>query len=228
MRKKLVEETVELIAKMRLPHPVRVGIDGASASGKTRFADSLVEPLKQLGRDVIRVSIDGFHNPPEIRYRRGEDSVDGYIEDSFDKESVIKLVLDPLGPSGNREYKVSLYDFVTNRQTLSAFKQAQPDSILIFDGVLLFCDLLGDLFDFRILVEAEEDRLLRRALVRDCERLGGVDRVRSKYSTRYLPGQRRYFDLYRPHQQAHLVVDNNDFDAPFFVAKNQPQLVRFG
>ncbi|EDY81681.1 hypothetical protein VDG1235_1299 [Verrucomicrobiia bacterium DG1235] len=222
MKAKLIEEIVEAIASLDLKHPVRVGIDGASASGKTRFADSLVAPLEAMGRHVIRASIDGFHHPPEVRYRQGTDSVSGYVEDSFNKEAVIEKVLAPLGPSGNGEYKASLYDFVTDSETEAAFEQAHPDSILIFEGVMLFCDQLGDFFDYRIFVDVDEETILERALVRDVERLGGVNTLKRKYHGRYLPGQRKHLELHDPKERAHLVVDNNDYEAPVVVQRNRP------
>ena len=72
------------LAAIKLPHPLRVGIDGVSASGKTVLADELAVVLQKMNREVIRTGIDGFHNPPEIRHRRGSMSVEGYVEDSFD------------------------------------------------------------------------------------------------------------------------------------------------
>lgn len=221
-RERLLRETAEAIASLRLAHPVRVGIDGASASGKTRFADSLVAPLEELGRHVIRASIDGFHHPPAVRYRQGEDSVRGYVEDSFNKDAVIEHVLRPLGPSGNREYKESLYDFVSSSETEAAFVRARPDSILIFEGVMLFCDQLGDLFDFRIFVDVDEETVLERAKRRDVERLGGLDTLNRKYNERYLPGQRQYFELFRPKEKSHLVIDNRDYEAPVVVQRTYP------
>jgi len=222
VRERLLQEAAEAIASLELAHPVRVGIDGASASGKTRFADSLVAPLEAMGRHVIRASIDGFHHPPEVRYRQGIDSVKGYVEDSFNKDAVIEQILRPLGPSGNRRYKESLYDFVNSSQTEAAFRQAHPDSVLIFEGVMLFCDQLGDFFDYRIFVDVDEETILDRALVRDVERLGGADTLRTKYNGRYLPGQRLYFERFRPKEKSHLVIDNRDYEAPLVLQRNHP------
>lgn len=222
MQQKLLEETADAIAAMELSHPVRVGIDGWSASGKTRFADSLVAPLEKRGRHVIRASIDGFHHPPEVRYRQGEGSVPGYVEDSFNKQAAIDQVLAPLGPSGNLEYVPSLYDFVSDSATNAAFEQAQPDSILIFEGVMLFCDQLGDSFDYRIYVDVGEETILARAFHRDLDRLGGVDTLKGKYLNRYLPGQRLYRERHLPHERSHLVIDNNDYLAPFVLQRNYP------
>lgn len=51
---------------------LRVAITGVDGAGKTQLADELV-PLMigRVGLSVIRSSIDGFHNPRVIRYRRG-------------------------------------------------------------------------------------------------------------------------------------------------------------
>ena len=62
----VLAETVDAIQSLKAPHPLRIGIDGASASGKSTFANQLVEPLRKLGRTVIRASIDGFHNSDSI------------------------------------------------------------------------------------------------------------------------------------------------------------------
>ena len=61
------EEALDAIAlsidAVDLPHPVRVGVDGVSASGKTVFADELCGILRGMGHNVIRAGVDGFHNP---------------------------------------------------------------------------------------------------------------------------------------------------------------------
>lgn len=207
-------ETVEKIQSLNTPHPLRIGIDGISASGKTTFADQLVKPLRKLGRNVIRASIDGFHNPPEIRYRQGESSPVGYLDDSFDKTAVIANLLQPLGPNGNLNYRESLFDFVSNRKTLSEISKADPDSILIFDGVLLFCDQLAPHFDYRIFIDARFDTIIKRALERDSQRLGGEAATLDKYRKRYIPGQKEYLKRHAPHKHANLVIDNNDYRQP--------------
>jgi pantothenate kinase len=86
-RREAIFQVAELIAAIHLDHPVRVGIDGVDCEGKTMLADELVKPLQARGREVIRASIDGFHNPREIRHRQGRSSPRGYYEDSFDADN---------------------------------------------------------------------------------------------------------------------------------------------
>lgn len=66
-RKHIINEIASVINQIDLPHPVRVAIDGGGAAGKTTIANELIEPLEKLGRRVISSTIDGFHNPLEIR-----------------------------------------------------------------------------------------------------------------------------------------------------------------
>src|SRR3712207_7142344 len=79
-----------------------VAVDGVDGAGKTVFADELAGALRGRGVDVVRASIDGFHNPPSIRYARGRHSPEGFYLDSYDYDSVRRLLLDPLGPNGER------------------------------------------------------------------------------------------------------------------------------
>ena len=109
-RREILNKIAQAIGEVGLPHPVRVGIDGLSASGKTVFADELAEVLQEQGKKVVRAGLDGFHNPPEVRHRQGPMSVEGYVDDSFDYTAVREKVLQPLGPGGNRKYVPEIFD----------------------------------------------------------------------------------------------------------------------
>ena len=56
----LVEEIVERNEEGK---PLKVGVDGRSASGKSVFADKLAPALRRRGLHVLRPSVDGFHHP---------------------------------------------------------------------------------------------------------------------------------------------------------------------
>src|SRR5262245_47953937 len=76
---------------------VRVAVDGVDGVGKTTFADKLGRVVELIGRTVIRSSVDGFHNPRELRYRRGRTSPEGFYFDSYDYPALRRYLLDPLG-----------------------------------------------------------------------------------------------------------------------------------
>ncbi|PEE80062.1 AAA family ATPase [Bacillus toyonensis] len=68
IRQKRMKEIANHILKLNLTHPIRVGVSGITASGKTTFANELAEEIKKRGLPVTRASIDDFHNPRVIRY----------------------------------------------------------------------------------------------------------------------------------------------------------------
>ncbi|MBT4666389.1 MAG: hypothetical protein HOB63_07710, partial [Opitutae bacterium] len=148
-RTDILQAIANRLAAIDLPHSLRVGIDGVSASGKTVLADELAVVLQKMNREVIRTGIDGFHNPPEIRHRRGSMSVEGYVEDSFDYLAARKCVLEPLGPQGNLSYLPEVYDLALGATKQSDPVFASPDAILLFEGVMLFRQEIVNAFDYR-------------------------------------------------------------------------------
>jgi uridine kinase len=70
-RSACIQELAAAIIAGQRDHPVRVAIDGVDGSGKTTLADELVDLIHSAGREVIRASVDGFHNPRDVRYARG-------------------------------------------------------------------------------------------------------------------------------------------------------------
>jgi uridine kinase len=86
------------IAGVTVDHPVRLGIDGVDAAGKTTLANALGAELIGLGRPIVRAYIDGFHRPRVERYRLGRHSPERYYRDSFQNDALIASLLGPRGP----------------------------------------------------------------------------------------------------------------------------------
>jgi len=212
-RPELLELLGGLLLEREPPHPLRVAIDGPDGAGKTTLADELAELLAGK-RPVIRAGIDGFHNPRELRYRRGPDSPEGYFLDSFDYEALRALLLDPLGPGGSRRYRRALFDYRADEKVAAPEEEASDDSILLFDGVFLLRPELRVFWDFSIFVRAGFDETLRRAEERDRELMGGAQAVRERYRKRYIPGQELYFSRCAPQDVADVVIDNTDVNEP--------------
>ena len=213
-RKTVIDKITDVIISMERTHPLRVAIDGIDAAGKTSLANELVKPLKASGREVIRASIDGFHNPREIRHRQGKDSAEGYFADSFNHEAIIESLLNPLGPNGNLEYQTSVFDFQSDTQVNPPTHHAQKDAILIFDGVFLLRPELISYWDFSIFVTVDFDVSIERASQRDQYLFGSAEDVRKRYWKRYVPGQRMYLRACQPKTHADIIIDNNDFMRP--------------
>src|SRR4051794_35278005 len=102
-RRVVLDALADAVDSLRLAHPTRVAIDGRSAAGKTTLGDELAHVLQARGREVIRASIDDFHRPGhKYRSQRGGWTPLSYYEEGYDYKTFHDLLLEPLGPGGDR------------------------------------------------------------------------------------------------------------------------------
>lgn len=202
------------LAARRTGHPLRVGVDGITAAGKTTLADELAGALGALGRPAVRVSMDGFHHPRARRYVRGRESAEGYYRDAYDLESFADLVLVPLGPDGDRRYAEAILDL--DRDTpVEEWAYARPDAVVVVDGSFLQRGELRALWDEVVFVDTPYELARERGAVRDAERFGGIDEARRLFDTRYHAASHLYEDEIDPRSRATIVVTNAEPGEPF-------------
>lgn len=213
------------ISSIALARPIRVAIDGRTASGKTTLADELADMLAARRRDVIRTSIDGFHRPKVERYARGRHSPEGYYYDARDISAIKTLLLSPLGPDGNREYRTASFDLVKDEPIDQKAKLASSEAVLIVDGTFLQRPELVENWDVAIFVETTEAISEHRGIGRDAQLLGGIDTARHAYASRYQPAYRLYETMCAPSMNADAVFNNDDFDHPTLTLKATGRLV---
>lgn len=209
-RSDLLELLVSQILVIEHERPLLVAIDGVDAAGKTTLAAELSKKLRELGLNIIEASIDGFHNPRVIRYKQGAESPEGYYNDSFNLAALQVLLLDPL-KTGDLRYKARAFDYIADRGVVSPFLVAEPDSILVFDGVFAHRAELRDYWDYSIYLHIDEAQSLRRGVDRG---QGDEDDLVRRYEKRYISGQRLYLADADPMNHADIVIDNNDFESP--------------
>ena len=192
---------------MRSP-VTRVAVDGIDGAGKTTFADELAGVLRDRDLPVIRASVDGFHHPREIRYRRGRDSSVGYYLDSFDYDRLRRFLLDPLSPGGTGSYIPAVHDVASDQTVGLEPEQTADGSVLVFDGIFLHRPELVGYWDCSIPLTVDRPIAVERMRQRD----GAVDATLER--ARYAEGQRLYLESCSPHELATVVVDNNVLDEP--------------
>lgn len=214
-RTQVLESLAERILHLALRHPVRVGVSGITASGKSTFSDGLAEVLRQHGRPVIRASIDQFHRPAEQRYRQGRSSPIGYYEDAHDYAAIRELLLEPLGPSGHRRYRLSSWDLKRDAPPEDlTVHEAPVTSVLVVDGTFLFKPQLNDCWDFRIFLDTRFDAARARGVRRDQAQLGSAEKAEKLYLERYHVASQRYLDEVNPSVLAQAIVWNDDPMSP--------------
>ncbi|OOQ92813.1 AAA family ATPase [Bacillus cereus] len=218
-RQKRMKEIANHILTLNLTHPIRVGVSGITASGKTTFANELAEELKQCGVPVTRASIDDFHNPRAIRYTQGKESARGYYEDAHDYTAFKERLLKPLGPSGNLQYETISHNLITDVSVHNEPLVTLSNMVLIVDGTFLLKKDIEHLFDYKIFVDTDFEIARKRGAKRETEAFGSYEEAEKMFLNRYHAACKMYIDEHNPKECADVVFQNNNFDEPVVVFK---------
>lgn len=178
-------------------------MDGA---GKTVFADELAEELRGRGVAVVRASVDGFHLPRSVRYRRGRHSPEGFFLDSYDYDAFVRLLLAPLGPGGDRRIVRAVYDVRTEQPVPHTVEVAPVPGVLIVDGIFLHRPELRPYWDVSVFLAVDFAVSVPRMAARD----GGDPDPSAPANRRYVEGQRLYLRTCEPTRHASVVIDNTE------------------
>jgi len=215
----LIRRLAATVGEIERPHPTRVAVEGRSAAGKTTFADALAEALAPSGRQVLRASIDDFHPPGHAaRSAAGGYTPQRLYDEGFDYAAFERLLLQPLGPGGDRRVRLALRDALRDRPAAETVVLAAADAIAIVDGAFLLRPELKAAWDLVIWLDVSFETMLERAARRDVAWVGDAEAVRERYRSRWIPTHELY-EATGARDAAHIVVDNED--------PRRPQVVRF-
>lgn len=187
-----------------------VAIDGVDGAGKTTFAGDLAAELTDSGLTVIRISLDNFLNPAEVRHAQGRTSPEGFIADTYDYERFIDDVLEPLSSEGCGRFRDRSYDYATETPLSPPWQVAPDAAVVVVDGLFLHRDRLRNargrkIWDLSVWLDVPFEESVRRLAERD----GSPSEVDDPRIRRYVEGQRLYIERYRPAERADLVIDNS-------------------
>jgi uridine kinase len=197
---------------------LRVAVDGPDGSGKTTFADELAAAVRSLGRPVVRVSLDGFHNVRAVRHRQGRESPQGFWQDAYNYRRFRDDVLDPFAPHGTRRYRPVAHDLATDMVVDPQPRTAEPGSVLVVDGLFLHRDEIGNnVWDLSVFLQVPFDVAARRMAHRD----GTDPDPDSPAVRRYVQAQRIYYASCSPQLRASILIDNEDFQEPRIVGNRE-------
>jgi uridine kinase len=219
-RAEVLGRLAEAVGSITVAHPTRVAIDGPPAAGKTTLADELAVVLRAQGRDVIRATIDEFLFPRAQRYPRGEYSAEGCYFDTHDYDALKQVLLDPLGPGGDRRFQSAVYDRTADTALSQPVTTAAADAVLVFDGVFLMRPELIDRWDLRIFVSTALEKTVDRAVLRE-RRVSTRTEVERRWRRRYIPSQQLYFDTVRPTDHVDIIVHNDEPQQPVWETRTR-------
>lgn len=215
----LVEYIIDHIKKIKCEKPLMVAFDGVDTSGKTTLADNVYTSMKKQNiYNPVRVQIDKFHNPKEIRVQKGDLSPEGFFLDSFNIPAIFDNVIIPI-KNGADSIISGIYDYKTDNPILYSKIPVDMNSVILFDGIFMHRDELFEQWDLSIFLDVTFETVLSRAISRDLHLFGSEENIKNRYEEKYIPGEKIYLNTCNPKERASLVVDNNDFKSPVILKR---------
>lgn len=193
-----------------------MAVDGRTAAGKTTFGHELANVLSDMGRVVLRCSLDDFKRPWSERHLYDRVSGEGYYRNAYDLDAVRTLLLEPAAPNGSGLVALCSIDPLTQRDHAHVRVTMPDDGVLIVDSVFAFRPELIEHWDLRIWLDIDTELSIRRGTERDASR-EGAEAARALHRDRYAVAEDLYVAEAHAIDIADLVIDNTDFERPILL-----------
>ncbi|MFO1442556.1 AAA family ATPase [Bacillus sp. Bva_UNVM-123] len=181
-----------------------LGIDGLGGSGKTTYAKSIENSIKNEGIHVDILHIDDFIHPRQIRYNLSKADWECYYYIQWRYDYLIKEILAPIQLGCAIKKQIEVYDKRTDHYFLKNMRM-YTDSILVIEGVFLQRAELNRYFDYMIYMDVPKEERFQRVLKRDTY-IGDDLAIKEKYKNRYFPAEEKYIEEYAPAFQANRTI----------------------
>ncbi|WP_252179211.1 uridine kinase [Endozoicomonas sp. 4G] len=181
---------------------ILVGIAGASASGKSLLANTLVEELQS--QHVCVISEDSYYKDQTHMTMKQRVQTNYDHPDSMDHDLMLAHMQQL---KEGQTVDVPLYDYTVHNRKQET-RRVLPARVILIEGILLFtCPQVRETFDLRFYMDTPLDICLIRRLKRDIvERGRDVDSVIRQYLEtvrpmflQFIEPARQHADLIIPH-----------------------------
>ncbi len=183
-----------------------VGISGIDASGKGYVTGRMVEQLRQQGRGVASINVDGWLNLPHRRFS-AENPAEHFYENALRLDEMFSRLILPLQASRTHDF---VADFA--EETATEYRPHRylfnDIEIILVEGIYIFKRAYRHHFDLAFWIDCAFETAMERALERGQEGLPEEETIHA-YQTIYFPAQRIHVDRDDPRASAHFIINND-------------------
>ncbi|OGT54117.1 MAG: uridine kinase [Gammaproteobacteria bacterium RIFCSPHIGHO2_12_FULL_42_10] len=181
-------------------YPIIIGISGASASGKSLLANTIVNELGST--QVVVISEDSYYKDHSNIPYEARTTINYDHPDAIDHDLLYRHLL--LLQQG-KSVEVPVYNHALHIRQKET-KHIGQHAVIVLEGILLFIQQsLREMMDIRIFMETSLDICLIRRLKRDVkERDRSMDSVLQQYEDTVRPMYMQFIDPSK--HFAHLIV----------------------
>lgn len=189
-----------------IPKTTVIAIAGASASGKTLFADTIYQELVEENalseRDIAFISEDAYYKDQSHLSMAERIKVNYDHPEAFEHQLMVKHINQL---KSGHTIQLPIYSYQEHTRT-DQYRVIQPSRIILIEGIMLLTDPdLRKLFDIKVFMDTPLDICLIRRIDRDMQERG---RTFNSIITQYRETVRpMYFEfIERSRQLADIVV----------------------
>lgn len=210
----LTKYIIETIKAIKKDWPLIIAFDGVDTSWKTTLADIVYETMKKENIfSPLRVQIDKFHNPKELRMKRWELSPEWFFYDSFNIAAIFENIIFPIKNWWNT-INLGIFDYKVNQKIEMNIREITQNTVILFDGIFMNRDELYKYWDLSIFLDISFETVLKRAIKRDIEIFWSEENIKKRYNEKYIPWEKIYLRMCKPKDRADIIIDNNNYNAP--------------
>ncbi|MBI3557207.1 MAG: uridine kinase [Deltaproteobacteria bacterium] len=195
-----------------------IGIAGGSGSGKTTFAQKVVNLV--ASGEVLHLHQDSYYLPtqPQEHFVKGKANFDH--PDSFDWP-LLRTQLRAI--KKGQAIDSPMYDFITETR-LGTIQTSGPARVCVFDGIYaLWDDEIKSMMDLKIFLHVDADIRFIRRLHRDVKERGRtLDSIIGQYYDTVRPMHRQYLE---PTSQFADIMIGEETDIPAEVVASKIKAV---
>ncbi|ASP49541.1 uridine kinase [Cognaticolwellia beringensis] len=183
---------------MQTNKPTIIAVTGASASGKSLFAQTIYdELLPELGSSGIAIMKEDSYYKSQSHLSMEERIKTNYDHPSAFEHSLLSQHLTQL--SVGESVDIPTYCYKTHTR-LEETVHLTPTPIILIEGILLFADKeLRDKFDIKIYIDTPLDICLVRRINRDTiERSRSIASITEQYLTTVRPMYHQHIQPNKP------------------------------